>query len=105
MPSDDNQIQIPPSFIALYIEPGRTRPSASRDAIAERYDLCEDMAQMLVDPAQATLHGMGITEADVLERCHRGLLEGASGVSAPEAAWVVHRLAELLGWAWSGPAI
>jgi len=45
---------------------------------------------------------LGVTEDDVLERVHRGLLTGeAAGdavVSADEAWWVVHRLAELLGW-------
>jgi hypothetical protein len=45
--SDDNQIVIPPSFIALFVEPGRTRPSATKEVIYERYDFCEDMASML----------------------------------------------------------
>ena len=45
--SDDNQIIVPPSFIALYIEPGRSRPSAGRDEIAARHDFCEDLACLL----------------------------------------------------------
>jgi hypothetical protein len=36
--SDDNQIVIPPSFIALFVEPGRSKPSATKEVIYERYD-------------------------------------------------------------------
>ena len=42
--SDDSQIAIAPSFIALFIEPGRYKPSTSRQVIAERYEFCEDLA-------------------------------------------------------------
>ncbi len=96
--SDDNQIVIPQPFIALFIEPGRTRPGESRAAIAARYELCEDMAQMLTEAASLKLHELGITEDLVLERIHRGLLIEGSVVSPAEAGWVVCRLAELQGW-------
>ncbi|WP_418319521.1 ATPase with chaperone activity [Piscinibacter sakaiensis] len=96
--TDDNQIDIPPSFVALYLEPGRIKPNASRQQIGERYEFCEDLAAMLTDTARTMLFDLGITEDDVLERCHRGLLVEASGVSVAEAGWVVCRLAELLGW-------
>lgn len=95
---DSNQLVVPPSFIALYITPGRSRPSAPRDEIAARYEFCEDLATMLTDTAAQTLWQLGVTEADVLERVRRGLCGGAAGVSAPEAAWVLRRLAELLNW-------
>ena len=45
--TDESQITIPPSFIALYQEPGRTKPNAPRDVITQRYEFCEDLATML----------------------------------------------------------
>jgi hypothetical protein len=96
--SDDNQVEIPQSFIALFMEPGRSKPAATRFFIAERYELCEDMASMLTQTAQEMLHGMGITERDVLQRCYLGLTTGEAVFSAPEAQWVVCRLAELSNW-------
>lgn len=96
--SSDSQIVIPPSFIALFVPPGRIKPTESREFIAERHELCEDMAQMLMEPAQLQLFSLGITEHDVLERMHAGLLGDAAVVSEAEAQWVVCRLAELLDW-------
>ena len=96
--TDDQSIDIPPSFLALYIEAGRSKPGASRAVIGARYELCEDLATLLVDHARNTLFDLGITEDDVLVRCHRGLLVDASVVDPKEAQWVVRRLAELLGW-------
>lgn len=95
---DDNQILVPDSFTALFIPPGRLRPAESRQHIAQRYELCEDMAQMLTETAQAKRLELGITEADVLERIHRGLAQESSGLGPDEARWVIRRLAELLGW-------
>lgn len=96
--SDDNQIEVPPSFIALFVEPGRIKPNASRAEIQQRYEFCEDFASMLTETAQSRLWELGITEADVLARIHSGLLAGDVGVSEAEAQWVLRRLAELLGW-------
>jgi hypothetical protein len=96
--SEESQIEVPPSFIALFVPPGRIRPTASREHIRQRYELCEDLASMLVDTAQTKLWELGITESDVLARIHTGLLAGAGGVQASEAQWVMCRLAELLGW-------
>lgn len=95
---DDSHIEVPPSFIALFVPPGRIKPTASRQHITERYELCEDLATMFVDTAQTKLWELGIGEADVLERIHAGLLAGAGGVDEAEARWVTRRLAELLGW-------
>ena len=95
---DHNQFDLPPSFVALYLEPGRTRPSASRAEISRRYDLCEDLAHRLFEYARAQFHDLGITEEDVLRRCHLGLCAEPRSVDAREANWVVHRLAELQGW-------
>ncbi len=95
---DENQSPIPASFIALFVPRGRERPTATRAAIAARYDLCEDMAQMLTEHARTTLFALSITEALVLDRIHQGLLADGSVVSAHEARWVTCRLAELLDW-------
>jgi hypothetical protein len=96
--SEDNQVEIPQSFIALFIEPGRSKPAATRFFIAERYELCEDMATLLTQTAQEMLHGLGIAENDVLQRCYQGLLLEPSVFNALEAEWVVRRLAELSQW-------
>ena len=103
--SDENQIVVPPSFIALFVEPGRIKPSAPREHIAERYEFCEDLATMLMDPARSKLWELGVDEADVLERVRRGLLAGDAGVNAAEAQWVTTRLAELLQWQPIGDAV
>ena len=73
---DEDQTPIPESFIALYLPRGRSRPTAPRRQIAARYDLCEDMAQMLTEHARTTLFALSITEQLVLERIHQGLLAG-----------------------------
>jgi hypothetical protein len=96
--SDGNQIIIPPSFVALFVEPGRIKPSATREHIYERYDLCEDLANLLTEQATNKLWELGITEADVLERIHQGLGDVDIGLSAAQAQWVISRLAEILGW-------
>lgn len=95
--SDESQILVPRSFIELFIPPGRLKPTAPREHIAERYELCEDLAQMLTEPARTRLFELGIAEADVLQRTLDGLLAGGL-VEPAEAAWVVRRLAELLEW-------
>lgn len=96
--SDENQILIPPSFIALFVPPGRIKPTESREHIAERYDLCEDLATLLVEHAKAMQFDLGIAESDVLERSLAGLQTEQAGVTLAEAGWVVRRLAELLDW-------
>lgn len=94
---DPNQIVIPRSFIDLFVPPGSHKLNASREHIAGRYDLCEDMAQMLIEPARVRLFELGIAEVDVLERMYAGLQAGMV-VGEPEARWIVRRLAELLEW-------
>jgi hypothetical protein len=97
---DHNQLELPDSFVALFIEPGRQKPSATRAVIGARYEFCEDLANHLYDYARAQHHDLGITEFDVLERVLRGLEQPSSGIDAREARWVVRRLAELEGWRW-----
>lgn len=95
---DDDQTTLPRSFIELFIPAGAVKPRASRAHIAARYELCEDMAQMLTETARAKLFELGVTEEDVLDRVHRGLRAEGAMVDADEAGWVLCRLAELLGW-------
>lgn len=96
--SDESQIEIPPSFLALYVAPGRQKPSLPREELATRYELCEDMAQMLTETARSMEFGLGIAESDVLSRCLQGLRVEPAVVSEAESVWVVRRLAELLDW-------
>lgn len=94
----DNQIEIPQSFMAMYVAPGRSRPNATQEVVLARYEQCEDMACMLVEHAQTLAFKENFTEREVLARCHRGLLAEASDFSEKESVWVIYRLAELLGW-------
>ena len=96
--NDSNQLPLPASFIALFVPAGRSKPSASREEIAARYDFCEDLASALTERASTLLWELGVTEADVLERMHGGLAGEGSALSVAEARWVVCRLAELLDW-------
>jgi hypothetical protein len=96
--SDDNQLFIPRPFIDLFIPPGRIKPTEPRTVIAERYELCEDMAQMLIEHATTKWGELGTSEEDVLARMHTALKAEGSVVSEAEACWVICRLAELLGW-------
>jgi hypothetical protein len=103
---DDSQIHIPDSFVRLFVRPGRTVPRHRAAEIAQRFEICDDMAAALVPRAQALQFGLGITEADVLDKLLESLLalaapgaDGAPGtLTRPEAHWVVCHLAEQLGW-------
>ncbi|WP_119155381.1 hypothetical protein [Caldimonas tepidiphila] len=95
--SDDYQIHIPPSFFALYTD-ARQRLTEPLALVRQRYEVCEDLANHLVDHVMnRTFHVQG-SEPDLLWRYHQGLRSPDSGVSPAEATWVVRRLAELLGW-------
>ena len=96
--SDDNQIHMPSSFTALYVLPGKIKPSLDRQAMAERYELCEDLAQVLTEKAANMQFTLGITEELVLAQCEAGLLAEPAVVTPGEARWVVCRLGELLQW-------
>lgn len=96
--SDDNQIIVPPSFIALYSD-ARQRLREPADVVRARYELCEDLAGLLVDQAQTLYHTDAPSEAGILRQMHQGLCAAGSAVTTDEATWVVCRLAELLEWA------
>ncbi|MES1163310.1 MAG: hypothetical protein ABUL50_09640 [Rhizobacter sp.] len=94
---DEYQVHVPESFLALFLD-ARHRLTAPRATIAARYELCEDLATLLVDQCRTVHFRDGVDEATVLARCHRGPLEPPTSVDASEAEWVVRRTAELLGW-------
>ena len=94
---DDNQIHVPPSFMAVYSD-ARGRLTDTADAVRQRYELCEDLAGHLVEHAQTLYHVQAPSEAEILRRIHAGLCTAESGVSTAEATWVATRLAELLAW-------
>lgn len=95
---DESQLLVPDSFAELFITPGQRKPSIDRAALAEKFELCEDMAQMLTEHASQVLVKLGITEGDVLGRTLQGLVAEEGRLSEGEALWVVSRLAELLQW-------
>lgn len=99
----DSQIVIPESFIALFVPPGRARPSEPAGVIAQRYELCEDMAALLSEQARELEWKLGIGEQAVLERIAQGLSHGDLALAPPEQGWVAARMAELLGWPWTPP--
>ena len=101
--SDDYQIPIPPSFHAVHAD-ARGRLQLPLAEFRARYELCEDLAQMLVERAQAIRFELGVTEADVLQRVGQGLQGPAAGLQGGEPAWVLRRLAELLDWPWQADA-
>ena len=96
--TDDFQIHIPPSFMALYMPPGKIKPTLGQRDMAARYELCDDMAQLLTEQAANQQCQLGITEALALDRCLQGLLASPEVMNEAEARWVVCRLAELLNW-------
>ena len=95
---DGNQILIPASFSALYVPPGKLKPSLGAREMAARYELCEDMAQLLTEQAATQQFQLGITEDLTLERCLQGLRATPDVLNEAEARWVICRLAELLQW-------
>lgn len=97
--SDDCQIFIPDSFLALYRDT-RGRLTVPQATLRDRYEVCEDLANHLVQHCQGLHVEIGVDEQEVLRRCHLGLCSPDAGVSEAEAGWVVTRLAELLNWPW-----
>ena len=94
---DDNQIFVPPSFMAAYSD-ARGRLRASANEVRERYSLCEDLANHLVEQAQTLYHVQAPSEFEILLRIHAGLSAAEAGMAPGEATWIVSRLAELLAW-------
>ena len=75
---DDNQIHVPPSFMAVYSD-ARGRLTESADTVRTRYELCEDLAGHLVEQAQTLYHVQAPSEAEILRRIHAGHLPPRPG--------------------------
>jgi hypothetical protein len=100
---DPNQIEVPPSFLALFTAPGGHRLTQPMAAVRERYELCEDLAQMLSEQASAAAFKSGAGESEVLAGMQAALSAEGGPLQADEPAWVVTRIAELLGWDLASP--
>jgi hypothetical protein len=96
---ETNQIEPPPSFVALFASPSGHKLLEPMSTVRQRYELCEDLAQALTEQASVDHFKSGGSERQVLERMELALAGEESPLSATEARWVVTRLAELLGWA------
>ena len=101
--SDESQITVPESFVALYRDRYQ-RLTIRAQELAARSELCEDLAQAMTERCREIHFRDGVDEAEVLARCLQGLLHDGSPITPPEARWVVCRTAELLGWDWSSIA-
>lgn len=95
---DPNQIEVPPSFTALFASPSGHRLLQPMSVVRERYELCEDLAQMLTEQAPVAMFKSGRSQREVLQQMRSALTGPESVVEPVEAAWVVTRLAELLDW-------
>ena len=95
---DPNQIEVPPSFLALYSTPTGHRLTEPMSTVRERYELCEDLAQLVTEQAATAQFKSGGSEREVLEKIQLALSAEDSPVTSAEAVWVVRRAAELLDW-------
>ena len=95
---EGNQIEVPPSFVALFTAAGGHRLVQPIEVVRERYELCEDLAQMLCEQASAAAFKSAAGTDDILAGLQTALSAQDSALRASEPAWVVTRIAELLGW-------
>lgn len=95
---DSNQIEVPPSFVALFASPSGHKLLEPMSTVRRRYELCEDLAQMLTEQAATAQFKTGGSAREVLAQMRLALQAEGSPVQPAEATWVVTRLAELLDW-------
>lgn len=95
--SEYYQLTIPPSYIALYVKPVRTKPNVSRETITARDELCEGLVTALTGTASDIKAELHFTEDDVLERIFQGFVGDGSGIDVGEGRGAT-RLAEFLEW-------
>ena len=96
--SDDCQIEIPPSFSALFVQRASARLRLPVAELRARYEACEDLACQLSETARLLAHVELPSQDEVLQRIDAGLQSDGSGLAPAEARWVLLRLAELLDW-------
>jgi len=56
----ESQILLPESFVALFVPPGKIKPTEPYEVIAQRHELCEDMAQLLTEQAAQLQFKLGV---------------------------------------------
>jgi hypothetical protein len=95
---DPNQLEVPPSFLALFTPPSGHRLTEPMSTVRRRYELCEDMAQMLTERAATDHFDSRSSRRQALEQMQLALSQPDSPVQQAEAVWVIRRLAELLDW-------
>jgi len=95
---DSHQINLPESFMALYVPAGKIKPTLPLHELLARYEFCEDLAQMLIEPTTIQQFQQDLTCEAALAHCMQGLNDSSGVVNPAEARWVVTRLAELLQW-------
>lgn len=95
---ETTQVHLPPSFVALFVPAGKTKPVATLVHIAQRYELCEDMAQLLCESASEQQFKTGAAPHSLVEAMEAALLGDGAVLEPGEAHWVVVRMAELLHW-------
>jgi hypothetical protein len=94
--TQDRQIVVPASFIALYTPAGKARPTVAREWLEDRHDLCEDFATLLASQVKEKVWTLGITQEDALERVARALETPPLEMNHAESTWVMTRLHEIL---------
>ena len=82
MDEHDNQIHVPPSFMAVYSD-ARNRLTEKPAVVRTRYELCEDLASHLVEHAQTLYHVQAPSEA---EGCWPAGASGRISSAAPRPA-------------------
>ena len=96
MSDDDNQILVPQSFI----DPHRGASGRLLVPVAqlrERYELCEDLANHLVEHAQTLYHVQAPSEAEILRRKAAKEAADAAAKQAELASAEAAREAQLTG--------
>lgn len=94
------QIVVPQSFVELFAVRGRPPGSSRALEVLQRYEVCEDLAQLLGEQGRDRLLGLGLHAVDV-RASMAAVLDGlqASGtLSAAERGWVLTRAEEVGRW-------
>ncbi len=95
----DCQIEIPPSFIAIFQRhPCVPIPSHRWTEILAKYEICEDLAHLLAQQGRAAMLDMGITEFDVQTTYRSHLAAPEMALTEKEQAWVLLRCCEVAQW-------
>jgi hypothetical protein len=93
--SEDRQIYVPGSFIALYVPVGQIKPIKPREEIEAKYDYCEDLAQLLLQAMYDKMAELNLPIDIAFSRVSNVLADPNLNLSEVESTWVLSRLNEL----------